>query len=100
MERSAMKSYSLPAGHYAASWKIDEVVRLNTAEVTELGQRYVAAEGQVKEDLLLQLCRHFHPYLMKYLVMICRCNIAVWKGRVNADSAAFLAFFLPKGTKL
>jgi hypothetical protein len=52
-----MKAYSLPAGHYAASWKVDDESRLSIKEVTELGRQYVEAAGQEKEDLLLQLTR-------------------------------------------
>jgi len=96
-----MRSYTLPPHHYAASWKVDEESRLSNAEITELGRRYVLADGLEKEDLLLQLCRHFHPYLMKYLVMICRGHVPVWKGGViNSDASAFLGYFLGKGQKL
>jgi hypothetical protein len=95
-----MKSYSLPANHYAASWKVDEGTRPSNTEMTELGRRYVLAGGGEKEALLLELCQHFHTYLMKYLVMICRGHVPVWKGKVNSDAAAFLAYFLPKGRKL
>jgi hypothetical protein len=95
-----MKSYSLPTGHYAASWKVDDESRLSNTEVTELGCRYVAAAGQEKEELLLQLCQNFHSYLMKYLSMICRGHVPLWKTKINSDSAAFLSYFIPKGTKL
>jgi hypothetical protein len=40
-----------------------------------------------------------HGYLNKYLVMICRGHVPLWKG-MNSDSAKFLAYFLPKGGKL
>ena len=71
------------------------------AEITELGRRYVLADGREKEELLLQLCQNFHPYLMKYLVMICRGHVPVWKGgAINSDVAAFMGYFLAKGRKL
>jgi len=95
-----MKSYSLPAKHYAASWKIDSEDHLSTADLTDLGCRYAQACGQEKEDLLLEICQNFHSYLMKYLAMICRGHVPVWKNRINSDSAAFLKYFLPKGSKL
>ena len=95
-----MKSYSLPAKHYAASWKIDSEDHLSTADLTDLGCRYAQACGQEKEDLLLEICQNFHSYLMKYLAMICRGHVPVWKNRINSDSAAFLKYFLPKGCKL
>ncbi len=43
-------------------------------ELTDLGRRYAELPAAVpeKEALLLELCQCFHPYLMKYLVMICR----------------------------
>jgi hypothetical protein len=37
---------------------------------------------------------------MKYLVMINRGHVPVWKGRVNSDTAAFLVYFMPKGSKM
>ena len=95
-----MKSYTLPSNHYAASWKIDDESQFKPAEVTELGRQYVQAEGQAKEDLLLRLCRLFHGYLMKYLVMICQGHVPTWKNRLNSDTFKFLSYFLPKDFKL
>ena len=92
-----MKSYNLPAGHYAAPWKVDDEFSLNNEEITELGCRYAAADGQEKEDLLLELCRNFHTYWMKYLVMICRGHVPMYRNRVNTETAAFLKYFLPEG---
>ena len=44
-----------------------------------MGRRYAELPpgDQEKEDLLLELCQCFHPYLMKYLVMICRGHVPV-----------------------
>ena len=58
-----------------------------------------------KEALLLELCQCFHPYLMKYLVMICRGHVPVMGGgemigRLNKDVKPFLLYFLPKGQQL
>jgi hypothetical protein len=60
-----------------------------------------------KKALLLELCQCFHPYLMKYLVMICRGHVPVM-GRggerstcpINKDIKPFLHYFLPKGQSL
>ena len=48
----------------------------------------------------------FHPYLMKYLVMICRGHVPI-RGNpgdriapVNKDVKPFLLYFLPKGQSL
>jgi hypothetical protein len=35
---------------------------------------------------------------MKYLSMICRGHVPLWKGRVNKDAGKFIRYFLPKGT--
>ena len=32
--------------------------------------------------------------------MICRGHVPIWKGEINSDTAEFLKYFLPKGTKL
>ena len=70
-----MKSITLPSSHYASGWKIDVALR-PLEEITALGCRYAElGESAEKEDLLLELCQCFHPYLMKYLVMICRGDL-------------------------
>ena len=110
-----MKAITLAAGHYAAAWKTDEVPR-PLREVDDLGRRYAILPAEIedgdrsisnpaKEDLLLELCQCFHPYLMKYLVMI-RCGhvpvVGVGKERnhISKDVVPFLIYFLPKGKKL
>jgi len=93
--------------HYAASWKTVGVIK-PISEVTELGRRYAELPNETpeKEDLLLELCQCFHPYLMKYLVMICRGQVPVWGttgdtiAPVNKDVKPFLLYFLPKGQSL
>jgi len=54
-----------PVGLPAAEWKTDST--RPHAEINALAKRYVEAHDQ---DALLCLCEAFHPYLMKYLVMI------------------------------
>jgi hypothetical protein len=100
-----MKQVILPPSHYAASWKTEGVIK-TIPEVNDLGRRYAElADGDRKEALLLELCQCFHPYLMKYLVMICRGHVPVI-GRgdmgapVNKDVKPFLMYFLPKGKPL
>ena len=98
-----MKAIHRLSNHYAA-WKTQGVVK-SIPEVTALGRRYAelpdgAAE---KEALLLELCRSFHPYLTKYLTMICRGHIPIAGKReryVNKDIRPFLLFFLPAGQRL
>ena len=85
-ERSTVKPVSLSGNHYAAAWKTDKVQALGA--ITELGCRYAELpaeepdpndvswreEGReqrtvhnpVKQDLLLEICQAFHPYLMKH----------------------------------
>jgi hypothetical protein len=53
----------------------------------------------------LELCQCFHPYVMKYLVMICRGHVPtrihnVPALRINKDIKPFLLYFLPKGQDL
>jgi len=74
-------------------------------EISDLGRRYAGlADCQEKEDLLLEICQCFHPYLMKYLVMIC-CGRVPIVGHgsnpcyTNKDVKPFLLYFLPKGQK-
>ena len=76
-------------------------------EINDLGRRYaeLPAGEPEKESLLLEICQCFHPYLMKYLVMICRGHVPVI-GRgdlrvpINKDILPFLNYFLPKGQQL
>jgi hypothetical protein len=76
-------------------------------EINDLGRRYaeLPAGAPEKEALLLELCQCFHPYLMKYLVMICRGHVPVTGAgdpttRLNKDVKLFLLYFLPKGQQL
>jgi len=77
-------------------------------EINELGRRYAELPGgsPEKENLLLEICHCFHPYLMKYLAMICRGHVPI-RGNtgdkiapVNKDVKPFLLYFLPKGQSL
>jgi hypothetical protein len=96
-----MKPVTLPDNHYASGWKTEGSLR-PVAEVNELGRKYALTRDQ---DTLLEICRCFHPYLMKYLVMICRGHLPVnGVGRkashVNSDSRQFIRYFLPKGAPI
>jgi hypothetical protein len=65
----------LTGWHYASTWPNDsaEAVR-SLEEVTELGRRYAETKDP---EVQLELCQCFHPYLMKYLVMICRGHVPI-----------------------
>jgi hypothetical protein len=99
-----MKPVTLPAHHYAAGWVYEGDFK-PVAETNALGIRYAelpASQDGVKQELLLELCQAFHPYLMKYLVMICRGHLPVVgvgrrAGNVDGDVKKFLSYFLPKG---
>jgi hypothetical protein len=108
-----MKSITLPSTHYAASWKTEGMIK-SLPEINDLGRRYAELPAEMagisnpaKQDLLLELCQCFHPYLMKYLVMICRGHVPILGigpkstfGNVNGDVKKFLYYFLPKGQTL
>jgi len=108
-----MKSITLPNTHYAARWKTEGIIK-SLPEINDLGRRYAELPADIdgisnpaKQDLLLELCQCFHPYLMKYLVMICRGHVPILGigpkstiGNVNSDVKKFLYYFLPKGQTL
>ena len=108
-----MKSITLPSTHYAAQWKTEGIIK-SLPEINDLGRRYAELPAEMagisnpaKQDLLLELCQCFHPYLMKYLVMICRGHVPILGigpkssfGNVNSDVKKFLYYFLPKGQAL
>jgi hypothetical protein len=106
-----MKPVRLSYTHYAAHWKKEGVIK-PLPELNDLGRRYAELPSVVegvsnpaKQSLLLELCQCFHPYLMKYLVMICRGHVPVnGVGRestfVSKDVVPFLMYFLPKGKRL
>src|ERR1700730_6243686 len=78
-----MKSITLSNTHYAAHWKTEGIVK-SLPEINDLGRRYAELPAEIegisnraKEDLMLELCQCFHPYLMKYLVMICRGHVPI-----------------------
>jgi len=71
-------------------------------EVTELGRQYAETKDPAVQ---LELCQCFHPYLMKYLTMICRGHLPVVgvgdaSRRLNKDVEPFIKYFLPKGTEV
>ena len=86
-------------------WKTESAIK-PLPEITDLGRRYaeLPSESAEKEALLLELCQCFHPYLMKYLVMICRGHVPVI-GRgdqgapINKDIKPFLISFCRKGVR-
>ena len=106
-----MKPVTLPSTHYAANWKMEGVVK-SLPELDDLGRRYAELPAEMdgisnpaKQDLLLEVCQCFHPYLMKYLVMICRGHVPIIGvgrecSRISKDVVPFLMYFLPKGKKL
>jgi hypothetical protein len=102
-----MKQITLPAHHYAAGWKTEGTIK-SLPEINDLGRRYaeLPAGAPEKEAFLLEICQSFHPYLMKYLVMICRGHVPVIgrgqysAGPLNKDTKPFLLYFLPKGQSL
>ena len=77
-----MKSTALPPDHYAAGWNTGEL--RTHAEINSLGKRYAETHDQ---EALLELCKSFHPYLMKYLVMICRGHEPGEEGQVHRHPA-------------
>jgi hypothetical protein len=107
-----MRLSLLPSKHYAAHWPTNEIN--DYAEIGDLGCRYANMPAEipdpqdaeklisnhVKQELLLELCQKFHPYLMKYLVMICRGHVPMWGKWVNKDVAKFIQYFMPKGSAL
>ena len=105
-KEAANETDHITGHHYAAGWKTEGVIK-PLPEITALGRRYaeLPAGAAEKEALLLELCQCFHPYLMKYLVMICRGHVPV-VGRgdrgapINKDIKPFLLYFLPKGASL
>ena len=93
-----LKTTVLSSEHYAAAWPIDDIYPLE--ETNALGLRYaLLAEGEEKQQALLDLCRRFHPHLMKYLFLICRGHVSKWEGKVNKDLKRFLRYFLPRGAR-
>jgi hypothetical protein len=46
-----------------------------------------------------RICQVFHPYLTKYLAMICQGHVSFWNSRMNKDMLGFIRYFLPKGEK-
>ena len=88
-----MKVQSLPSWHYASQWRVDE--RFTSGEITELGRRYHAeTDPSRKEDLLLDLIRRFHPYLVKYMMMISCGRLPENTGKPDSDTHQFLRIYL------
>jgi len=96
-----MRSAILSSAHYASTWKTDAPLR-SVEDVNELGRQYAVLPDSdpAKEEKLLEILQCFHPYVMKYLSMICRGHVPLWGNRVNRDVAPFLRYFMPKGAEM
>jgi hypothetical protein len=88
--------FALSNSHYAAAWPIEETYEPDF--ITGLGIRYAALPpGAEREDVMFQIVRCFHAYLLKYADMIQRGHLPIYRGRVSQDSATFLSRFLRPG---
>jgi hypothetical protein len=89
-----MPSAHLPRHHYAASWNAEKELK-TPEQITELGVQFFSLpEGAEREALLLQLLQAFHGYTTKYLHMILRGHLPLYKGAINEDARIFLQLFL------
>jgi hypothetical protein len=75
----------LPEPHYASGWNVKEGLR-PSSEVNLMGREYARTKNQ---ELFLELCKCFHPYLMKYVVMICRGHLPVIGSDHHAGHCGF-----------
>jgi len=88
----------LPHDHYACSWT--ETTFSSNSEITDLGVRYFSEKDPAKkEEILLELLRRFHPYLMKYLCMITLGKVPNADFRPDGDSVRFLRNYMRRGEK-
>jgi len=91
-----MQQACLSKNHYAFHWPTGRIRPVS--EVNQLGIEYASLpDGKQKEEKLLELCRCFHGYLMKYLNMILRGHLPKYENRVNRDAVNMLRYFIPRG---
>ncbi len=85
----------LPRNHYAHGWDKDPF--RTVSEINAIGLEYAELpDSPAKEDRLLSLMRAFHPYLMKYVLLIRLGNQTLWGGKVNQDTKKVLQLLMPK----
>jgi hypothetical protein len=96
----AFSNFNLSSHHYAHSWSKD--IPLTPDQITELGIQFVSSSETSKPDILLEIIKAFHPYLLKYTRMVLfgwiYTNDKHKKGKISKDSVAVLKVFLPRGS--
>lgn len=93
------RSASLSSEHFASKWLIPTKEDFYGYEDTNiLGIKYAnLPDGPDKEDLLLQLTKCFHGYLMKYLNMIVRGHLPPMNSSTGTEAVKFLKLLAPGG---
>ena len=87
--------------HYAAKWPLPaECDHYDRKAVNILGLAFAGMEpGPDKDAAGLELVKCFHPYLMKYLFMICRGHLPDMHSAMGRDCAEFLRLGIKKGNR-
>jgi hypothetical protein len=96
LENSLSQFSELPIDHFAHSWPVPGPIKSDEG-VTALGVAYAAAGAGEKQEILLEIAKAFHSFILKYTVMISRGHVQTFYGRMSKDTIAALKFFLPKG---
>lgn len=90
----------LESGHYAAKWPVSSDKEFNDLKVVnQAGIDYAnMSDGPAREDKLWEIVKYFHGYVFKYTDLIAAGHLPQMH-YFNADTRAFLHFFLPPGAE-
>lgn len=93
------RSANLSSAHFAHAWPVPVKGEFRSFEETnELGIKYaITPDGACKQDIMLELTRYFHGYIMKYLNMIVRGHLPPANSSSGGESIKFLKLLAPSG---
>lgn len=95
------RAANLSSEHFASKWEVPAKEDFHGYEDTNiLGIKYATLlDGTEKEELLLELTRCFHGYLMKYLNMVVRGHLPPSGSSAHRESVKFLNLLSSSGEK-
>jgi hypothetical protein len=95
------RSANLSSEHFASKWAIPTKEDFHGYEDTNiLGTKYAnLPDGEEKQELMLELTKCFHGYLMKYLNMIVRGHLPSINSSTGIEAIKFLNLLSSSGSK-
>lgn len=91
------RTLNLSSDHFASKWTVPSKDDMKSYQETNiLGTKYAnLPDSHEKEELMLQLTKSFHGYIMKYLNMIVRGHLPPMNTSAGTEAVKFLSLLSP-----